>query len=118
MNRPQIGVSLGQNCLADTAYNTRPSSVRSDSISAVAALSMADGNVIVTPYGGTERSALEFTVTNGRLVPTPQTANTLRANGCLVEDGITTGPRFTSYGAMLNDKTYLTIGPVRPEEHA
>ena len=76
---------IGSTCLANTAYDPTPSKItgRADGeIKSTTTMSMNDRhNFIVTPAGGGS-AVLEFTVDDGRINPTEQTAESLRANGC------------------------------------
>lgn len=113
--------SLGQSCLANSAYDTRPSTIRgrsSGQISAVASLSMQGGNAVVTPYGASGLAVLTFTLSNGELVPTADSANTLSANRCQVEGGISMSRGADEFGGSKDNQTYKLIPAIRPEELA
>ncbi|MCA9326153.1 hypothetical protein KC976_00930 [Candidatus Saccharibacteria bacterium] len=77
-------VYIGQACLANTAYDTRPSSIRglsSGDLSAVASIASTPESLTVHPAGSNVAS-LNFTYQDKVLVPSPETKHTLSSYGC------------------------------------
>jgi hypothetical protein len=87
-NASPLTLRVGQNCLAGSAFDTRPKDVyRGNPVSGVAAVTYEDGLVMVHPAGNGS-TALEFKSEGGILKPTDNTINSLRVNSCNVDPGV------------------------------
>lgn len=83
-NDDQIEVTLGQSCLAGTAYDTTTSIISgraSGELSAVASVSATTDGISIHP-AGSDAPPLEFSYIEGKLKADSRTTNTLMANGC------------------------------------